>query len=74
MKRLVVQENADGWWEVLEVDVGREPLYRGDRLWAEGFARRHCQATGGTISVVSPTEGQLAEYAVKPPGQPPGRP
>lgn len=70
MRRLFVQEDGEGWWEVRDPDDGAASLYRGDRIWAEGYARRVCQPTGGTIRVV-PADGAEQEYVVRPPARPP---
>ncbi|WP_431473193.1 hypothetical protein [Ornithinimicrobium sp. W1665] len=56
--------NDRGSWEVLD-DTGQR-LFHGDKLRAQGYARRRCADGGGTVTVVSRTEEQLTEYAVAP--------
>ncbi|WP_134774389.1 hypothetical protein [Ornithinimicrobium flavum] len=64
MTRLVVKMNDRGAWEVFD-DTGQS-LFSGERLRAEGFARRLCAAAGGTVTVVSRTGEQLGQYRVAP--------
>ncbi|MGD8199096.1 hypothetical protein ACQE98_00360 [Ornithinimicrobium sp. W1679] len=56
--------NDRGSWEVLD-DTGQR-LFHGDKLRAQGYARRRCADGGGTVTVVSRTGEQLTEYAVAP--------
>lgn len=63
MRRLVVQQDTIGGWDVHELGSS-EQLHRSDRIRAEGFARRLCAAEGGTVMVVGHTGQVVAEYAV----------
>lgn len=71
MRRLVVQQNDTLGWDVLDPEDGANPLYRGDRIRAEGFARRLFQADGGTVTVTGLGAMPLSEYVVKPSGHAP---
>ncbi|OLT21793.1 hypothetical protein BJF81_14685 [Ornithinimicrobium sp. CNJ-824] len=62
----MVKMNDRGSWEVLD-DTGKR-LFSGDKLRAQGFARRRCAVEGGSVAVVSRTGEQLAEFAVSPYG------
>lgn len=63
MRRLVVQQDTIGGWDVHDLGSS-EQLCRGDRIRAEGFARRLCAAGGGTVVVVGNNGLVLAEYTV----------
>lgn len=65
MKRLVVEQDFAGGWNVREADSQLTLLYRSDRLRSEGFARRICAPDGGTVTVVGNDGEVLAEYAAK---------
>lgn len=65
MKRLVVQQDFVGGWNVCEEGEGVALLFRSDRIRSEGFARRLCSPEGGIITVADNTGAVLAEYPAK---------
>ena len=63
MRRLVVQQDSIGGWDVHDLGSD-EQLHRSDRIRAEGFARRLVSAEGGSVVVVGHNGMVLTEYAV----------